>query len=41
MLDQLGLLDPQILPVAGESAAKVFDPTLRSNALMSCVGRTG
>jgi len=36
VLVQLGLLDPKTLPVAGaESAAKVLDPTVPSNALMS------
>ena len=41
VLVQLGLLDPEILPVAGaQSAAKVLDPTLPSNALMQRVGRT-
>jgi carboxymethylenebutenolidase len=35
VLVQLGLLDPETLPVAGaESAAKVLDPTLPSNTLM-------
>jgi carboxymethylenebutenolidase len=42
VLVQLGLLDPQGLPVAGAaSAAKVLDPRLPSNALMSRIGRTG
>jgi carboxymethylenebutenolidase len=41
VLVQLGLIDPKILPVVGaESAAKVLDPKLPSNALMSRVGRT-
>ncbi|MFQ5657181.1 MAG: ester cyclase [Candidatus Methylomirabilales bacterium] len=35
VLVQLGLLDPERLPVAGvESARKVLDPTLPSNALI-------
>jgi carboxymethylenebutenolidase len=35
VLVQLGLLDPSVLPVAGvESARKVLDPTLPSNALI-------
>jgi carboxymethylenebutenolidase len=35
VLVQLGLLDPSMLPVAGmESARKVLDPTLPSNALI-------
>jgi len=42
VLVQLGVLDPETLPVAGAaSAAKVLDPTLPSNALMSRIGRTG
>ena len=42
VLVQLGLIDPKTLPVAGaESAAKVLDPKLTSNALMSRLGRTG
>jgi carboxymethylenebutenolidase len=41
VLVQLGLLDPETVPVAGaESAAKVLDPTLPSNALMNRIGRT-
>jgi carboxymethylenebutenolidase len=40
VLVQLGLLDPKTLPVVGaESAAKVLDPTLPSNALMNRIGR--
>jgi carboxymethylenebutenolidase len=40
VLVQLGLLDPKTLPVVGaESAAKVLDPTLPSNALMNRSGR--
>jgi carboxymethylenebutenolidase len=39
VLVQLGLLDPESLPVVGaESAAKVLDPTLPSNELMSRIG---
>jgi len=42
VLVQLGLLDPETLPVVGaESAAKVIDPTRPSNALMNRIGRTG
>jgi carboxymethylenebutenolidase len=42
VLVQLGLLDPKLLPViGGESARKVLEPTLPSNALMSRVGRGG
>ncbi len=41
VLVQLGLLDPRALPVAGaESAAKVLDPKLPSNALLNRVNRT-
>jgi carboxymethylenebutenolidase len=41
VLVQLGLLDPETLPVVGaESAAKVLDPTRPSNALMKRIGRT-
>ena len=40
VLVQLGLLDPEILPVAGaQSAAKVLDPTLPSNTLIGPVCR--
>jgi carboxymethylenebutenolidase len=36
VLAQLGLIDAGQLPVAGvESALKVLDPSVRSNALMS------
>ena len=39
VLVQLGLLDPKTLPVVGaESAAKVLDPTLPSNALLNRIG---
>jgi carboxymethylenebutenolidase len=42
VLVQLGLLDPQTLPViGGESARKVIDSSLPSNALMSRLGRSG
>jgi carboxymethylenebutenolidase len=42
VLVQLGLLDPERLPVAGsESARKVLDPSRPSNALMSRLGRGG
>jgi carboxymethylenebutenolidase len=42
VLVQLGLLDPGALPVTGaQSAAKVLDPTLPSNALMRRIGRAG
>jgi carboxymethylenebutenolidase len=42
VLVQLGLLDSQTLPViGGESARKVIDPSLPSNALMSRIGRGG
>jgi carboxymethylenebutenolidase len=35
VLVQIGLIDPENLPVAGmESARKVLDPTLPANALM-------
>jgi len=35
VLAQLGLLDPQKLPIAGvESARKVLDPALPANALI-------
>jgi carboxymethylenebutenolidase len=41
VLVQIGLLDPSKLPVAGaESARKVLDPSLRSNELITRVGRT-
>jgi len=40
VLVQLGLLDPRQLPVAGiDSARKVLDPTLPSNALMARADR--
>jgi carboxymethylenebutenolidase len=40
LLVQLGLLDPSALPVAGvETARKVVDNTLPSNALMQRAGR--
>src|SRR5262249_4006945 len=42
VLAQLGLLDPQALPVIGsDTARKVVDPSLPSNALMSRLGRGG
>jgi carboxymethylenebutenolidase len=41
VLVQLGLLDPESLPVVGaESAAKVLDPTLPSNELMRRIGHS-
>jgi carboxymethylenebutenolidase len=42
VLVQLGLLDPQTLPVVGvKSAAKVLDPTVPSNELIKRVGGPG
>jgi carboxymethylenebutenolidase len=42
VLVQLGLLDPHALPVIGsDTARKVIDPSLPSNALMSRLGRGG
>jgi carboxymethylenebutenolidase len=41
VLAQLGLLDPQKLPIAGaESAKKVLDPALLANALIQRAQRT-
>jgi carboxymethylenebutenolidase len=41
VLVQIGLLDPALLPVAGaESAAKVLDKTLPSNAMMAPAWKT-
>jgi carboxymethylenebutenolidase len=41
VLVQLGLLDPESLPVVvAESAAKVLDPTLPSNELMRRIGHS-
>jgi carboxymethylenebutenolidase len=40
VLVQLGLIDPETMPVlGGDSARKVVDPSLPSNALMSRLGR--
>jgi carboxymethylenebutenolidase len=42
VLVQLGLIDPERLPVAGsETARKVMEPSRPSNALMSRLGRGG
>ncbi len=42
VLVQLGLLDPGALPVSGvESAQKVLDPTMPSNALIDSAHKAG